>query len=728
MNDASQCVSHYIYASPFATTVGEACWNTLAPSVESGAQYSVTFNQYQTQVEVVQQGMAPFGQVASRRLSLRDEVEISRSYRFVAITPFRWRHSFVPTLLPFSTIASPPVAPTAVDDSASTPQNVAKTVLVLANDIAGYQNIDGVNVPNELDAASLSITVQPSHGTLAIVAGTVVYTPANLYHGADSFSYQICDAAALCDSAQVSINVTPNPPVAVADSAQVLFEGLASINVLANDIAGVGGLVTLTISEQADASAGTCSIVEGSLQFQAATGFVGLANCTYQIRDGSNPSTLCDTAIVVIDVGGAGPLAVPDAITLPQNSPAASINILANDLDGGTNALNPASVTIISAPTSGSVNSINSSTGGLSYTPQTGFYGLAQLTYQVCDVNPQGALCSQAIVSITITPNGPVANEDSVSTAYVSNVVIPVLANDVAGAQPLAIDSVSVTSGPQNGTISINPVDGSISYTPAISFVGSDSFTYQVCDTSSPAPLCDTAIVTVVVNPIGGAGIQYRLVEIDYDVLGNQIGVVIQTRTSATAKVANVAVNALASTGLSTIVVGPQSGACDPASPAGSCDQFHSIKFSDDPCSVSNAELVLTAEFKCADGSDPSTCGYSSFQSSYTMNNLFLTYDACPRVVEYGVNDAASFLRLHDDVPRAVPVSAPALQSSTLYGRCSIEPSAGGTFQSVTLTALNVLQQDAVGPIDLGDQLTSAYVTLLSPVTSNSPTNHIWDF
>jgi len=397
-------------------------------------------------------------------------------------------------------------------------------------------------------------------------------------------------------------------------------------------------------------------------------------------------------------------------------------------LDGGTNALNPASVTIISAPTSGSVNSINPATGALSYTPQTGFYGLAQLTYQVCDTNPQGALCSQAIVSITITPDGPQAIDDSVSTAYVTSVVIPVLANDVAGAQPLAIDSVSVTSGPQNGTISINAVDGSITYTPAISFVGSDSFIYQICDNSSPAPLCDSAIVTVVVNPIGGAGIQYRLVEIDYDVLGNQIGAVIQTRTSATAKVANVAVNTGASTGLSTIEVGPQSGACEPDSPAGSCDQFHSIKFSDDPCSVSNAELVLTAEFKCADGSDPSTCGYSSFQNSYTMDQLFLTYDACPRVVEYGVNDAASFLRLHDDVPRAVPVSAPALQSSTIYGRCSIEPSAGGSFQSVTLSALNVLQQDAAGPIDLGDQLSSAYVTLLSPVTSNSPTNPIWDF
>merc|ERR1711916_102165 len=116
------------------------------------------------------------------------------------------------------------------------------------------------------------------------------------------------------------------------------------------------------------------------------------------------------------------------------------------------------------------------------------------------------------------------------------------------------------------------------------------------------------------------------------------------------------------------------------------------------------------------------------FQNSYTMNQLILTYDACPRVVQYGVDSAASLLRLHDDVPRAVPVSAPALQSSTLYVRCSVEPLAGSTFQSVTLTAMKVFQQDAAGPIDLGDQLNAAFMIMLSPLTSNNPTNPIWDF
>merc|ERR1711916_220675 len=136
----------------------------------------------------------------------------------------------------------------------------------------------------------------------------------------------------------------------------------------------------------------------------------------------------------------------------------------------------------------------------------------------------------------------------------------------------------------------------------------------------------------------------------------------------------------------------------------------------------------LTAEFKCADGSDPSTCGYQSVQSSFRLDNLILTYDACPRVVQYGLDSAVSFLRLHEDVPRAVPVSAPAQQGSTLYGRCSVEPSAGATFQSVTLSALNVIQQSAGGPIDLGDKLGESYLLMLSALSQNSPTNPVWDF
>ena len=93
--------------------------------------------------------------------------------------------------------------------------------------------------------------------------------------------------------------------------------------------------------------------------------------------------------------------------------------------------------------------------------------------------------------------------------------------SDLARAESLQVSSVTVVSAPSIGAVPINPADVSIQYTPETGFVGSDTSTYQVCDSSSPTPLCDTASVTIVVQPLAGAGIQYRLVTIDYDILGN---------------------------------------------------------------------------------------------------------------------------------------------------------------------------------------------------------------
>lgn len=42
--------------------------------------------------------------------------------------------------------------------------------------------------------------------------------------------------------------------------------------------------------------------------------------------------------------------------------------------------------------------------------------------------------------------------------------------------------------------------DGSYVYTPQTDFVGTDFFTYQTCDASTP-PACDTASATITVLP-----------------------------------------------------------------------------------------------------------------------------------------------------------------------------------------------------------------------------------
>ena len=55
--------------------------------------------------------------------------------------------------------------------------------------------------------------------------------------------------------------------------------------------------------------------------------------------------------------------------------------------------------------------------------------------------------------------------------------------------------TVSSNTNPTNGTVVVN-ADGTYTYTPNTDFVGTDSFTYTVCDNGTPQA-CDTAIVTI---------------------------------------------------------------------------------------------------------------------------------------------------------------------------------------------------------------------------------------
>ena len=64
--------------------------------------------------------------------------------------------------------------------------------------------------------------------------------------------------------------------------------------------------------------------------------------------------------------------------------------------------------------------------------------------------------------------------------------------------------SLIITDAPNHGTATVNPVTGAVTYTAAVGFVGTDTLVYQVCDNSSPTPLCGTAMQIITVLPANG--------------------------------------------------------------------------------------------------------------------------------------------------------------------------------------------------------------------------------
>lgn len=97
----------------------------------------------------------------------------------------------------FVTANSPPIAQ---DDSATTSEDVAVTIDVRAND----SDPDG-------DHLTLTLATQPAHGSVAIINGTIRYTPATGFAGDDEFLYTITDGRGGTDFAKVSVTVTSRP-------------------------------------------------------------------------------------------------------------------------------------------------------------------------------------------------------------------------------------------------------------------------------------------------------------------------------------------------------------------------------------------------------------------------------------------------------------------------------------------------------------------------------------
>ena len=68
------------------------------------------------------------------------------------------------------------------------------------------------------------------------------------------------------------------------------------------------------------------------------------------------------------------------------------------------------------------------------------------------------------------------------------------------------LSTTTIIDEPSNGTTSINPTTGVISYEPNPDFNGMDTLLYRICDDGIPA-LCDTARVVIVINSVNDAPI-----------------------------------------------------------------------------------------------------------------------------------------------------------------------------------------------------------------------------
>ncbi|PYR63826.1 MAG: hypothetical protein DMF88_24480, partial [Acidobacteria bacterium] len=204
-------------------------------------------------------------------------------------------------------------APTAVADTATTLENTAATIAVLANDT----DADG-------DVLTVASVTAPAHGTAAMNSnGTITYTPAASYSGADSFNYTISDGQGGTATAAVSITITAanHAPVAVNDSYTTPEDTpltIAAPGVLGNDTdADSNPLTAIQVAAPAN---GTLTLnANGSFTYTPTANFNGSDSFTYKANDGTLNSNTATVTITVTAVNDA-PVAVNDAYATAEDT------------------------------------------------------------------------------------------------------------------------------------------------------------------------------------------------------------------------------------------------------------------------------------------------------------------------------------------------------------------------------------------------------------------------
>jgi predicted RNA-binding protein len=193
---------------------------------------------------------------------------------------------------------------------------------------------------------------------------------------------------------------------------------------------------------------------------------------TYTISDGNGGTA---TASVTVTVNAAdevnnAPVANADTASVAEDG-TVLVDVLGNDSDADGDII---SITLF---TQGSHGTVIEEVYGLRYTPEADYNGADSFTYTIGDGNG-GTAAASVGVTVSSVNDAPVAVNDAAVLNEDSTVLIDVLAND----SDIDGDSLAIILFSQGAHGTVVQEGGSMRYTPAATYNGTDSFTYTISD------------------------------------------------------------------------------------------------------------------------------------------------------------------------------------------------------------------------------------------------------
>jgi VCBS repeat-containing protein len=407
--------------------------------------------------------------------------------------------------------------PVAVADQFTSPQNATATINVRTNDSDPDGDALTVTQVNGTAITAGGAAVAVTGGTVVLdTAGNLEFTPTGNFRGPTSFSYTVSDPFGATGSATVSGTVTPfnHPPVAAAERFSVTQGSVATINALADATDPDGDPLTITQVNGLAITAGGAGVAvsggtvrldgAGNMVFTPTPGYLGATTFSYTVVDPSGATASAAISGMVLPSPNHPPIANPDSFTIPTTM-SATIDVRTNDTDADNDPLTVTQINgsaiVAGGPgvtVTGGVVTLNSA-GIVVFTPTANYSGPTAFTYTLVD--PSGATATASVAG-TVTPvaDAPIVRPDSATTLPNTVVTIDVLANDSGVDGPLNPASVQLagTANPGDplivagqGTYTINPTNGAITFTPLPGFRGTPAVGYTVADTfgSRSAPV-----------------------------------------------------------------------------------------------------------------------------------------------------------------------------------------------------------------------------------------------
>ena len=286
--------------------------------------------------------------------------------------------------------------------------------------------------------------------------------------------------------ATASIKVAPNLlPVAEPHAVTTTEDTPVEIRLMGSD----PDSDPLTYSTIAGPSHGSLNGTEPNLTYTPSPNFYGSDSFTFKVNDGTADSDLATVSITVSPVNDP-PVANDDTAATREDTPAVTIDVLANDTDIDNDTL---TVTAVSQGANGSVTIKPDST--MSYSPHPNFHGSDAFTYTISD---DKALTDTAKVNVTVK-----AVNDAprfASTPLTEATVDALYTYDVNAADPDAGDTLTYSLTIKPAGMTIDAATGLIQWTPASAQAGDNDVAVKVADSNS-TPALDTKSFTITVNP-----------------------------------------------------------------------------------------------------------------------------------------------------------------------------------------------------------------------------------